>query len=200
MEHSASKRSSRPCKSQSRSSKVTTSYKQSLDRLYWYCNEDPPKNVPDSFFFNVDQVLVYQGYNKDFGPLNLAQLHRYCIELYRILKDKRYQGIRIFHHSSPTFNKQANAAFLMSAFLVICFKLSAERAWAPFQRALEGHLIPFRDAGEVPGDFDLTVLDCLRGLEFALSRKWYEFKRFDYKQYESFHRLDVGDMNWIVPG
>lgn len=43
-----------------------------LDRLYWYCNSDPPKNVPDSFFFNIDPVLVYQGYNKDFGPLNLA--------------------------------------------------------------------------------------------------------------------------------
>ncbi len=25
-----------------------------LDRLYWYCNDDPPKNVPESFFFNVD--------------------------------------------------------------------------------------------------------------------------------------------------
>ena len=43
-----------------------------LDRLYWYCNQEPPKNVADSFFFNVDNVLVYQGYNKDFGPLNLA--------------------------------------------------------------------------------------------------------------------------------
>ena len=25
-----------------------------IDRLYWYCNDDPPKNVPESFFFTVD--------------------------------------------------------------------------------------------------------------------------------------------------
>lgn len=55
-----------------------------IGRLYWYSNENPPKNVHDSYFFNVDEViilwllkfifkiLVYKGYNKDFGPLNLA--------------------------------------------------------------------------------------------------------------------------------
>jgi cell division cycle 14 len=103
-----------------------------VGRLYWYCNADPPKNVPESFFFNIDSVLVYQGYNRDFGPLNLAQVHRYCIELYRILKDKKNQGVKIFHHCAPNFAKQANAAFLMSAFLVVCFKSSAEQAWQPF--------------------------------------------------------------------
>jgi cell division cycle 14 len=44
------------------------------------------------------------------------------------------------------------------------------------------------------------VLDCLKGLEQAVANGWYEFKRFDYKQYENFHKLNVGDMNWIVPG
>jgi cell division cycle 14 len=52
----------------------------------------------------------------------------------------------------------------------------------------------------VPGDFKLTVLDCLRGLEQAIALGWYEFKKFDYKQYENFHKLDIGDMNWIIPG
>lgn len=57
------------------------------------------------------------------------------------------------------------------------------------------------DAGETPSeDFGLEVLDCLRGLEQAVKRGWYEFKKFDYKIYENYHRLDVGDMNWIIPG
>ena len=43
-------------------------------------------------------------------------------------------------------------------------------------------------------------MDCLKGLEQAIANGWYEFKRFDYKQYENFHKLNVGDMNWIVPG
>lgn len=126
-------------------------------------------------------------------------MHRYCIELYRILKDKKYQGIRIFHHCSPTFNKKANACFLMSAFLIVCFKLTAEQAWQPFAK-MHGKMSPFVDAGEVPSDFECTVLDCLKGLERAIQLGWYEFRKFDYKQYENYHKLDVGDMNWVIPG
>jgi cell division cycle 14 len=43
------------------------------------------------------------------------------------------------------------------------------------------------------------VYDCLRGLEKALSLGWYNYKKFDYKDYEQMHRLDNGDMNWIIP-
>ena len=28
----------------------------SSDKLYWYCNKNPPKNVPNSYFFNIDNV------------------------------------------------------------------------------------------------------------------------------------------------
>lgn len=29
---------------------------------------------------------------------------------------------------------------------------------------------------------------------------WYDFRKFDYKTYERHHKLDFGDMNWIIPG
>ena len=32
-----------------------------------------------------------------------------------------------------------------------------------------------------------------------MSLKWYNFSVFDYKDYELMHKLDNGDMNWIVP-
>jgi cell division cycle 14 len=65
---------------------------------------------------------------------------------------------------------------------------------------MAGKLVPFVDAGEEPGDYECTVLDCLKGLEKAIEFGWYEFRKFDYKQYENFHKLDVGDMNWVIPG
>lgn len=40
----------------------------------------------------------------------------------------------------------------------------------------------------------------MRGLEQAVKNGWYEFKKFDYKLYENYHKLDVGDMNWVIPG
>jgi cell division cycle 14 len=39
----------------------------------------------------------------------------------------------------------------------------------------------------------------LRGLEKAIALGWYNFKQFDYKEYEQNHKLDNGDMNWIIP-
>ena len=59
--------------------------------------------------------------------------------------------------------------------------------------------MPFRDAGEEPCEFECSTLDCLRGLEKAISLGWYTFKHYDYKEYEFNHKLDNGDMNWIVP-
>mgnify|MGYP001598446700 CR=1 FL=1 len=65
--------------------------------------------------------------------------------------------------------------------------------------SISHQLIPFRDAGEEPSDFECSVLDCLRGLEKALFLGWYNFKTFDYKEYELNHKLYSGDMNWIIP-
>lgn len=59
--------------------------------------------------------------------------------------------------------------------------------------------MPFRDAGEEPSPFEIYVIDCLRGLERAITLGWYNFKKFDYKDYEFNHKLDNGDMNWIIP-
>jgi cell division cycle 14 len=39
----------------------------------------------------------------------------------------------------------------------------------------------------------------LRGLEKAIQLGWYNFSTFDYKEYEYNHRLENGDMNWIIP-
>ncbi len=142
--------------------------------------------------------MVYSGYNKDFGPLNLAQMHRFCKELNNILIDKKYRGIKIFHHCSPKFHMQANACFLMTAFLVVCYYKTAKQAMSYFTKVGKS-LIPFRDAGEEPSDFECTVFDCLKGLEQALSLGWYNFKTFNYKEYEFNHSLENGDMNWIVP-
>lgn len=57
------------------------------DRFYWYSNRFAPSftlNPEDEdekseiSVINVDQSLAYLGYNKDFGPLNLGQLHSFC--------------------------------------------------------------------------------------------------------------------------
>ena len=60
-----------------------------MTRTYWISDSHPPKSRTSAFYFNIDEVkaetnsqqLVYYGFNSDFGPLNLAQTHRFCSEL-----------------------------------------------------------------------------------------------------------------------
>jgi len=70
--------------------------------------------------------------------------------------------VRIFHHCAPDYRKKTNAALLMSAFLIISYGFTPEKAWEPFK---EVELVEYWDAGEQPSlDFRLSVLDCLKGL------------------------------------
>jgi len=81
--------------------------------------------------------------------------------------------------------------------MIICHFYSPEEAFEPFKQK---SFVPFRDAGDEPSDFECSLFDCLKGLDKAISYNWYNYRTFDYKEYENMHRLDNGDMNWIIPG
>jgi hypothetical protein len=59
-------------------------------KLYWVSDTKAPLNYKNAFFFNIDNDLTYFPFNKDFGPLNLAMVHRFSRELARLIKDKNY--------------------------------------------------------------------------------------------------------------
>ena len=44
------------------------------------------------------------------------------------------------------------------------------------------------------------MFHCLKGLEYAISLGWYDFKNFDPKEYEYYEKVENGDLNWIIPG
>ena len=73
-----------------------------LDTLYWYSNRFNPTLVSgdtDTVIINIDDELRYQGYNKDFGPLNLAQVHRYCKQVSDLIRE----GRRVVHHCTTHY-------------------------------------------------------------------------------------------------
>lgn len=97
------------------------------DKLFWVSDSKPPQNYKNAFFFNIDNDLTYFPFNKDFGPLNLAMVHRYSRELARLLRDKSYQDNRVFHYcTSDKPDKMVNGAFLMASFMVVILKCTAE--------------------------------------------------------------------------
>lgn len=142
--------------------------------------------------------LVYQPFNQDFGPCNLAQTHKFIRELCRLLADERYRDVKLYHYTTAKFDKQANSAFLMGAFMVIVLKQSAEHAWeafAPYQQQFR----PFRDASYGDCTYSCSIFHCLKGLELAASHGWYNFREFDNKEYEYYEKIENGDLNFVIP-
>ena len=58
----------------------------------------------------------------------------------------------------------------------------------------------FRDASFGACMYKCSILDCVQGLEKAMSLGFYDYRTFNIKDYVQHERLEDGDMNWIIPG
>lgn len=106
--------------------------------------------------------MTYFPFNKDFGPLNLAMVHRYSRELARLLRDQNYQENRVFHYCSSNNpgDRMVNGAFLMGAFMIIILKMTADQAYEKFKpyHQLFKH---YRDASKGDCFYNCTLLHVL---------------------------------------
>jgi len=80
------------------------------DKLFFISSDTLPCSNDEAFYFTTDDLpeLEYEPFNKDFGPLKLSMMHRYCCELVRLLQDPEYNKNIIYHYCSTAFDKQAN--------------------------------------------------------------------------------------------
>lgn len=71
-----------------------------LGKLYFYSNRFEPELESEVYtMLNIDSTIVYQGYNKDFGPLNLAGVHRYITQIQSRLEEHK----AVVHHTSTNY-------------------------------------------------------------------------------------------------
>ena len=121
------------------------------------------------------------------------------MELDKIMQNSDFKKHIIYHYTSLDYRKRANSAYLMGAYLVICKKKTAEEAWEYFAN-MKPSFVPFRDAICGECTYPCTILDCLRGLKYAIELGWYNPKTFNSKEYEEYEKVDNGEMNWIIQG
>lgn len=84
------------------------------------------------------------------------------------MSDTLLANKRIVHYTCIDIHKRANAAYLMVAFCVVILGWSPEAAAGLFEH-LQSPLLPFRDATYGTCSFPLTIMDCARGLNKAIS-------------------------------
>jgi cell division cycle 14 len=87
----------------------------------------------------------------------------------------------------------------MAAYMVIYRGYSPNQAWKKFGR-FHNRILPYCHAGKQESSFELEVIDCLRGIEFALQNRWYMPEKFDVNEFFDMGKLESGDMSWILPG
>ncbi|XP_025109161.1 dual specificity protein phosphatase CDC14AB-like isoform X3 [Pomacea canaliculata] len=170
------------------------------ERLYFATLRTRPKSTAHTHYFSTDDELVYENFYADFGPLNLANLYRYCCKVNKKLKSFSLAKKRIVHYTSFDARKRANAAFLIASYAIIYLKKTPEEAYKPLVAGSNPPFLPFRDASFGPCSYNLTLLDCLHGLSKALSNGFFNFETFDVDEYEHYEKVENGDFNWIVPG
>lgn len=170
------------------------------DRLYWIADTVSPSGFDDSFYFCIDKDLVYTPYHKDFGPLHLGNIAKYVIEVERLLNLKTKTSTILYHYTSTKPENVANSCLLICAFQVIIMGMSADEVWRTFSSRCSLPITAYIEAGYKPTDYKCTILDCLRGLEFAIKLGWFDIATFNIKEYTFYESVENGDLNWIVPG
>ena len=141
------------------------------DRCYWVCSRHVPSDSSDAHYFSTDDVLVYDPYYGDFGPLNIAQLCRYSRMMTCKLQAPEFANKRIYHVCKPQTDTRANSILLCASWGVICNSKTPQQAYQPFQ-SVKPALVPYRDASLGPPSYPLSVLHCLQGLHKGISLGW----------------------------
>jgi len=169
------------------------------DRLYFISMSATPNSssYPDFHFFSTDNELVYFNFFLDFGPLNLGQLYRFCMNLNKKLEDPNLKKKKIVYFTGVHAHKRTNGTCLITSWSLLYNKKTPEQAFAPF-RGFSPPFPPFHDASPANCTYNLSILDVLRGLYKARQFGFFDFKTFDVQEYEFYEQVENGDLNWIV--
>ena len=154
----------------------------------------------DLFFFSTTFHEEYQPLCADFGPSNLACIHLLCQELQAKMSDPRLQARELVYYAEGDRARRTNAAFLLGCYCVLMEGWTPEEAAACLERIGGSKVFPpYQDATYCESTFDLTVLDCYRGLLRGRDEGWYDTTTFNLERYEMFADPSHYDMHMICP-
>ncbi|XP_043281080.1 dual specificity protein phosphatase CDC14B-like isoform X2 [Venturia canescens] len=160
-----------------------------------------PRSTADTYYFSIDDELVFQNFYNDFGPLNLAMLYHYCHKLNKKLKAVSSGRKQIVHYTTVDAKKRVNAAFLIASYSILYLKHSAEEAYQSLVNTPDSPpFVLFRDASMGVSSHHISLQDCLAAIEKCHRLGFFNFDDFNVKEYEHYEKVENGDLNWIVPG
>ncbi|PWY90195.1 phosphatases II [Aspergillus heteromorphus CBS 117.55] len=158
----------------------------------------PSSKKRSPVYFTVDDVLLYNSFHADFGPLHIGHLYRFAVHFHEILGDSGNSDRAVVFYSKTDARSRANAACLVACYMVLIQSWPPHLALAPIAQA-DPPYMPFRDAGYSQADFILNIQDVVYGVWKAKEKSLCGLRDFSLEDYEKFERVDMGDFNWITP-
>ncbi|KAI9915107.1 hypothetical protein PsorP6_007516 [Peronosclerospora sorghi] len=161
-----------------------------VGRLFYVPLKKAPPRIPGTHFFSIDKELPYWNFYLDFGPLNLGHAFVFSETL------NKKTGEVIYFYSSTQAQHRANAVCILGCWAVLFQRMSAKKAYEPFQHM---RFPLFHDASSSVCSFNLTILDCLQGLERAIKSGYISTRTFKLNEFQHFERVENGDLTWVSP-
>mmetsp|Transcript_96308 Transcript_96308/g.272288 ORF Transcript_96308/g.272288 Transcript_96308/m.272288 type:complete len:843 (+) Transcript_96308:167-2695(+) len=183
----------------------------SMPNLYWAPHSRCPVGEGVIAYSTDDKPeFAYEPFNegRDFGPLDIARTVMYCHWVDALCS--AHAGCTALVHLTSDHDEQtrANSVVLCCAYLLLAHGASADIAFRPFQ---DEPVVPFLDcrgehvsgsaiSDEADVEFELGVIDVLRGIERARDLGWLNYRTFSVEDHASMLRPEHGDMSWLLPG
>ena len=147
----------------------------------------------------LDEMVNYDPFCEDFGPINLGYTFRFCEALHAVLESKERRNVQVV--CSPDPRSLTNGVFVLGAYMIMMLDQNCEEVSARFED-LHSRLKTFRDVSPGVQNFHLHLHDCWQGLWRAKQLAWVSFKagRFELFDYEQCDNPLNADLHEVVPG
>jgi cell division cycle 14 len=149
----------------------------------------------DNFSVMLVSDMEYVPFCLEFGPFNLAEIHRFVSE-FKLLRTAD-PNAKILCVAEGVSSELTNAVFLLGCYMTMALGMSPEIVWHSFH-AVSRYLVPYRDASRNGSDFDLDIIDCWLALKRASSLGW--LLEFDMAEYAHYDNPLEGNLHAIIPG
>jgi cell division cycle 14 len=176
--------------------------------------------------FRLPAQMKYHPFCDDFGPMSMLSIFRFVKLLENEMTEfptKKIvfyveEGDVLMIHLRSTYThlcfsasgkrELTNAVFLLGAYLILVRDMLSEEVVEIFEWIDSNVAVPYRDASFVNSDFDLTLLDCWKGLEQGKELGWVAcpttsnpmlWGQIDERILEHYDDPANGDLHEIIP-
>jgi len=154
---------------------------------------------PQLYFFSSVIPEAYIPFCADFGPNNICSVLDFCKVVRNVVHHPALADRLPVFYTDTSKPHVTNSTFLLCCYLMLEEGLTPEEAWSKFEHIRGLPLVPYRDATWHVPTFSLSILDCLRGLQKAISLHWLDPATFDVHLHEETYEAEHYDITKICP-